>query len=355
MQWVRWLALSASLTTAVAGLPAARAAADGDGADGGAPDAAADFATRPAVRDFIGQMVARHGFDADALERLFATARFRPEIIERISRPAERTLSWAQYRRIFLTDDRIEQGVTFWNAHAGTLARAQARYGVPAEYVVAILGVETRYGRHAGSFRVLDALSTLAFDYPPRGTFFRSELEQYLLLTREEQLDPVRQTGSYAGAMGYGQFIASSYRAYAVDFDDDGVRDILSDVDDAIGSVANYFAAHGWLAGGEVARRVQVRDAAAASPLANTGLEPRVDVARLRAAGITGLDGLAAQAPVTLWRLDGPDGVEWVAGLDDFRVITRYNHSELYALAVHDLAEAIRAAHGAAAGQGDDA
>ncbi|HSG89484.1 MAG TPA: lytic murein transglycosylase B [Pseudomonadales bacterium] len=351
----RLLNASILCLVAIAALPAAGAAAQATTAGAAEPPPA--YGDRADVRAFVDRMADRHGFDRAQLQALLADARYQQTIIERISRPAERTLTWAQYRRIFLGSDRIEQGTAFWGEHADTIARAAARFGVAPEYLVAILGVETRYGRLRGDWRVLDALATLAFDYPPRGEFFGRELEEYLLLTREEGLDPRALTGSYAGAMGYGQFISSSYRAYAVDFDGDGVRDIRDDPEDAIGSVANYFARHGWRTGGEVARRVSVVDggdhADGLAALENRGLKPSLDVEALTAAGVRGLDGLASDADATLWRLEGPEGEERVVGLHNFYVITRYNHSHLYALAVHDLAMAIAAARSEALARGD--
>jgi membrane-bound lytic murein transglycosylase B len=307
----------------------------------------APFSGRAEVDAFVETLVDEHGFDADALRAVFADARPLPEVIERISAPAERTFTWAEYRDLFLKPERIEAGLAFWEANEATLARAERTFGVPPEMVLAILGVETRYGRYLGRFRVVDALATLAFDYPPRASFFRGELEAYLRLVREEGRPASDFVGSYAGAMGYGQFIPTSYRAYAVDFDGDGDRDIWEDPVDAIGSIANYFAEHGWRAGGEVRRTLEPADPGAAAPLANRGLDPKATVAELRAAGLAGLDGLPGDAPATLWRVDGPRGEAWIAGLHNFRVITRYNHSHLYGLAVADLAEAIRAARDA--------
>lgn len=303
---------------------------------------AEELADRDARLDaFVAGMVERHGFEEAALREVLRSAESRPGIIERISRPAERTLTWADYRRIFLGADRIAEGVRFVNTHGDLLARAQARFGVPPEYVAAILGVETRYGAIAGSWRVLDALYTLGFDYPPRADFFRRELEAFLLLAREEGKDPRALTGSYAGAMGWGQFIPSSFRAYAVDFDDDGTRDIWANPEDAVGSIANYFAAHGWRPGGPVLRRVVATDPAAVEGIANRGLELQSSVGELRRLGVTGLDVLAEGEAAGLWRVQGPDGEELYATFDNFYAITRYNHSHLYALAVHDLAREI--------------
>ncbi|MFU8815961.1 MAG: lytic murein transglycosylase B, partial [Pseudomonadales bacterium] len=219
----------------------------------------ADYSERADVRAYVAQLVAEHGFAADELMELFAQGERKQNILDAIARPAERVLKWHEYREIFLGEPRISQGVEFWNEHEEVLAEAERVFGVAAEYVVAIIGVETRYGRVMGSHRVLDALLTLGFDYPPRADFFRRELTQFLLLTREEGRNPVELMGSYAGAMGYGQFISSSYRAYAVDFDGDGLRDIWANTHDAIGSVANYFARHGWRAGEPVVLPAQWR------------------------------------------------------------------------------------------------
>ena len=299
----------------------------------------ADYADRVDVRGYVALLVTEHGFDEAELLALFGEAERKDRILESIARPAERTLEWHEYRNIFLKEPRISQGVEFWAANEATLAEAEATYGVAAEYIVAILGVETRYGRNAGSYRVLDALTTLAFDYPPRATFFRKELTEYLLLAREEGRDPLWFKGSYAGAMGYGQFIPSSYRAYAVDFNGDGLRDIWTDEADAIGSVANYFSRHGWQAGGPVAVQVSV-EGTASDGIANESLNLKHTVGELRELGVR-IDGLAAADPANLYRMTAADGVEYWLGLKNFYVITRYNRSRLYALAVHQLSQAI--------------
>jgi len=289
-------------------------------------------------------MVAEHGFERAALTELLAEAQSRGEIIERISRPAERTLTWAEYRRIFLGADRVADGARFVAEHRETLARAEATFGVEPIYVAAILGVETRYGRFKGDWPVLDALYTLGFDYPPRARFFRSELEAFLLLAREEGKDPRELTGSYAGAMGWGQFISSSYRAYAVDFDDDGVRDIWANPLDAVGSVANYFAEHRWQAGAEVLRDVEVDDPAAIAEFTNAGLELGTTVGALAALGVRGLDDLAPDTPAGVWRVEAENGERFVVTFGNFYTITRYNRSHLYAMAIEDLARAIEVA-----------
>ncbi|MEE4381020.1 MAG: lytic murein transglycosylase B [Pseudomonadales bacterium] len=296
-----------------------------------------------ATAAFVDRMVEEHGFDRDALEALLADAERQEKILETIARPAERRLSWGEYRRIFLGEDRIAQGVAFWDEHAELLARAEARYGVDAQIVVGILGVETRYGRLRGSWRVLDALATLAFAYPPRSGFFTGELEAFLLLMREEGLDPREPLGSYAGAMGWGQFIPSSWRAYGVDFDGDGRRDLARSLEDAVGSVAHYLARHGWRRGEPVALAVDAPADPASVPTAE-GLELRFTVGELRRLGVPGLGGLPEDAAATFLALEGEDGTAYHVGLHNLYVLTRYNRSHLYALAVRDLGRAVAAA-----------
>lgn len=319
----------------------------------------ADFSQREEVAQFVSAMAARHGYDAGALQALFRDARSSSKIINAISRPAE-ALPWHRYRGIFLKPDRIRQGLQFWRENQAQLDRVAARYGVPAEMVTAIIGVETKYGRNTGGFRVLDALATLAFDYPKRARFFAKELEHYLLLTREQSLDPRLPTGSYAGAMGIPQFIPSSYRAYAVDFDGDGLADIWENPADAIGSVGNYFKEHGWRQGGAVAVPAAVAGGDGSAAL-TAGLKPTLTMADLTALGIApeaGSAAPAASAKVKLLQLENKNGHEYWLAFHNFYVITRYNHSTLYAMAVHQLAGAIKALHEAelakSAGHGGD-
>lgn len=302
--------------------------------------ARADYSQRADVRDYLDRLVAEHGFVPEELVDLFAHAERKQSILDAIARPAERTLEWREYRDIFIQEARIAQGLEFWNEHEAVLAEAERRFGVAPEYVVAILGVETRYGRITGRYRVLDALTTLAFDYPPRADFFRGELTQFLLLAREEGKNPLELTGSYAGAMGYGQFIPSSYRAYAVDFDGDGLRDIWSNPRDAVGSIANYFARHGWRPGEDVVLRVEV-DGEEADRIANESLELTHTIAELGRLGVA-VDGLPADERAALFRMQGVEGAEYWLGLNNFHVITRYNRSRLYALAVHQLGQIIK-------------
>jgi membrane-bound lytic murein transglycosylase B len=302
--------------------------------------ALADYSRHPEVQAYVAEVAKEHGFAAAELGELFAQAERKQGIIDAISRPAERVLKWHEYREIFLKEPRISQGLEFWAEHEAVLDEAQRVFGVPPEYVVAIIGVETRYGRIMGSHRVLDALATLAFDYPPRSAFFRKELTQFLLLAREEGRSPLDLMGSYAGAMGYGQFIPSSFRAYAVDFDGDGRRDIWGNTHDAIGSVANYFKRHGWQPQGLVALPVEVRGNVS-GVLAAQSLELQHTVADLQKAGVV-VEGLAPDKRAAVFHMDGIEGDEYWLGLNNFYVITRYNRSRLYALAVHQLSQAIK-------------
>lgn len=303
--------------------------------------AATALIDRPEVQKFIDEMVNEHDFDADSLTDIFSKAKVSKSIVKAISRPAE-AKPWYKYRPIFLTDDRIKLGVKFLQKNEESLRRAEEVYGVPAEIIVAIIGVETRYGKHAGKYKVINSLSTLAFNYPKRSEFFRSELIQFLLLAREQLMDPLSVNGSYAGAMGIPQFISSSYRNYAVDFDKDGKIDIWDNPVDAIGSVGNYFKQHGWQAGKAIANRAEVANDNYLAILSK-GLEPHVSTVELVDYGIT-----AAQMPdenidIKFLEYELKNGREFWLGFDNFYVITRYNHSALYAMAVYQLSEEIRA------------
>lgn len=306
------------------------------------PVQAAGLADREDVKGFINEMHNRHGFDKQSLSELFAKTKIKQSILDAIARPAEKK-AWHEYRPIFLTESRIEGGVAFWNKNEAILERAVQKYGVAPEVIVAIIGVETRYGRYKGNYRVIDALATLGFAYPPRSTFFRKELEQYLLMTRDEKLDPLSLLGSYAGAMGQPQFISSSYRSYAIDFNADGQRDIWNNPADAIGSVANYLARHGWQAGKSVTRRLDNRNVSNEKLLNSKELKPQYSLSKLKAAGFGNIDDkLDSQQLATVIRLEGNDGAEHWLGLQNFYVITRYNHSALYAMAVYQLGQEIR-------------
>ena len=296
---------------------------------------------RAEIVEFVNDLVTNEGFDRQFLIEVLSRARFQPRIVESISKPAERTLTWAEYRRIFMTLSRISSGAEFMDEHQEVLMRASERYGVPPEMITAIIGVETLYGRYLGRYRVLDALMTLGFDYPPRSRFFRSELKEFLLLTREEKQDPSSPLGSYAGAMGYGQFISSSYRNYAVDFDGDGIRDIWTNKTDAIGSVANYLSRHGWQAGRAVTVKLS-GPGQAPGDLFNQGLKASSTLGEFATvSGIPIPGAFESDTPVSPMRLVGEDGEEFWLGLPNFYVITRYNHSHLYAMAVYQLSQAI--------------
>ena len=302
-----------------------------------------DPAAVETARDaFVERMVGEHGFDAAELGEILERAEINQSILEAISRPAERVLAWHEYQDIFMTDTRINGGVEFWQEHAGEIASASESFGVAPELLVAILGVETNYGTRMGSYRVIDALATLAFAYPPRSGFFTSELEAFFLLVREEGMDPETLLGSYAGAMGAGQFISSSFRAYAVDGNGDGVRDLWEDWEDVLASVANYFKAHGWRAGETVVERAALADGRAPGESDNS-MDLNDSLVSVREAGYGISADLPGETPVTLLSLEGEDGQEHWVGFHNFYVITRYNRSVMYALAVHQLGRAILA------------
>jgi len=295
----------------------------------------------PGIEKFIAEMESKHGFDNKKLHALFSEVEVKDSILKAISRPAEKSKPWYDYRKIFITDKRIKGGVKFWQEYAQTLADAENKYGVPAEVIIAILGVETRYGGNVGGYRVVDALSTLAFRYPPRRKFFRSELEHFLLLTREENKSRLTPIGSYAGAMGLGQFMPSSYRAYAVDFDNDGLRDIWTNRVDAIGSIANYLKRHGWVAGESITHRTKFAGQEVTA-LIKKGYKPSLTREELSTAGVS-LNGLpSGQDSIAIISLTQKNGEEYWLARQNFYSITRYNHSRMYAMAVTQLADAIR-------------
>ncbi len=293
-----------------------------------------------AVRNFINEMVEQYAFTANELQAVFDQANLHQSILDAISRPAE-SKPWFEYRPIFVTPDRSKGGANFWQQHATTLQQANQVYGVPQEIIVAIIGVETRYGRHTGNYPVLDALSTLAFAYPPRSSFFRKELKEYLLMTREEGLPPAQQLGSYAGAMGLPQFIPSSFRSYAVDFDHDGKRDLWNSPADAIGSVGNYFKRHAWKPGQPIASPVKVHGNRYQA-LIDDNLKPRYTPQELMANGVILPQGLPPDIKGVLIQLESDNGPEYWVGWHNFYVISRYNHSALYAMAVYQLSQLIK-------------
>lgn len=309
----------------------------------GASTAWADYSQHPLADGFVQDMVSKHGFTADEVRSLLKQAEKRQSILDAIARPAEKTKTWKDYRPIFIQPLRVTNGVTFWQTHQAALAKAEINYGVPAEIIVAIIGVETNYGKNTGSYFVLDALSTLAFDYPARAPFFRAELEHYLLLTREHQQNPAQFKGSYAGAMGFGQFMPSSYRNFAVDFTGDGFADIWNNPTDAIGSVANYFVKHGWQEGKTVVVPAHLT-APRESITFNNIVPPAVTVRDWKKQGVVPNIKMPTKTPAIAIEFDGAKGLEYWFGLQNFYTITRYNRSPMYAMAVYQLSLEIKAA-----------
>ena len=299
--------------------------------------AAEGFDEAAEIEPFVQNFVARHAVDAERARRLLRQAAVQERVLELIMRPAE-AKPWHAYRPIFLSDERAERGVEFWRQHRAVLDRAERELGVPAAIVVAIIGIETFYGSRKGNLRVLDSLATLAFRYPRRSEFFTSELEHFLLLVREEGLDPLTVKGSYAGAMGIPQFIASSYRNYAIDFDGDARRDLLTNAGDAIGSVARYLERHAWRRDEAVAFPATVEPEARGA-LLEQGMKPHTALADLEGVTIHGPWSAFADRPGALIELEGAKGPEHWVVLDNFYAITRYNRSKLYAMSVYQLAE----------------
>lgn len=300
----------------------------------------AGYETHPRAQILIDDLKA-DGFEESYIRDVLSGAKYQQSIIDAISRPAERRLNWGEYRAIFIEQRRINQALQFWKEHQETLLRAEEVYGVPPEIVLAIMGVETRFGRITGNYRVLDALSTLGFDYPKRADFFLGQLGDYFRLARQEGVEPGVLKGSYAGAMGYGQFIPSSFLAYAVDFDGDKQRDIWGNPVDAIGSVANYFARHGWRAGEPIISGVLL-NGQVDSEWFNQSLKPELTLGDWRQRGVVAKSEVADDQLATLMRMSSEQGDQYLLGLHNFYVITRYNHSRLYANAVRELSEAIR-------------
>lgn len=290
----------------------------------------------------MAELVQKDAFDQAYVAAVFAGIESKQSILDAMSRPAEKVKPWFEYRNIFLTPRRISGGVDFFREHEAALRRITATTGVPGEVIVAILGVETFYGTRTGSYRAVDALATLGFDFPERSTFFRKELRELFLLAREEQLEVGALLGSYAGALGPPQFIPSSYRNFAVDGDRDGRRNLLNDWDDILASIANYFVRHDWQAGQPIATRAELaRDAA--RPTGPTELALKDTVASLARQGVQFTTDLPATAPALLVTLQGEDGDEYWVGFQNYFAITRYNRSTMYALAVFQLSEAIAA------------
>jgi membrane-bound lytic murein transglycosylase B len=297
------------------------------------------FEDKQVFSEFIAEMVKEYKFDAATLNEWFKEARLHQNILDAISRPAEGK-PWYDYRPIFVNDARVRGGVQFWKENAKIIDEVVAKYQVPPEILVAIVGVETRYGQHKGTYPVFDSLSTLAFAYPPRAKFFRSELKQYLLMAREENFDPLSLKGSYAGAMGMPQFISSSFRRYAVDFDNNGQRDLWDSVADALGSVGNYFRRHGWKPGERIADEVEV-SGLKYQAMIDDSLKPRYTPEEFRLAGVALPSDLPADLKGSLVRFDNGDGAEYWVVWNNFYVISRYNHSALYSMAVYQLSKEI--------------
>ena len=294
------------------------------------------------VVEFIDEMVEKHNFDRDELSEVLAKAEIKESIIKKISTPAERTLTWGEYRKIFMTPERINAGAAFWLENREMLERIELETGVPIEMLVGIIGVETYFGRITGKDRVIDALATLAFDYPPRQTFFRKELMEFLILAREEDIDPTVPMGSYAGAMGRPQFMPSSFRAYAVDATGDGKRDIWENWADVAGSVANYFLAHRWRVDEEVVAQGTLSSAwKEPIPQPENTLKVTDTVESLSKKGVLFATELCADSQGELLTYETEDGLEHWVGFHNFFVITKYNRSIMYALAAHQLGQQI--------------
>lgn len=341
LQMLRWVALP-FLLAALLTCDCSRA--------GVAVRSESHFVDKPEVLEFIDAMVLKHHLAREDLLALFRQIQVQSRILKSIGAPAGRVKPWYEYRAVFLSALRIHGGLSFWDGNAKTLSQARQVYGVPEEMVVGILGVETRYGASTGSYRVLDALATLAFDYPGRAVFFRQELESFLMLAREEKIDPLTVKGSYAGAIGIPQFMPGSYQRFAVDFDGDGRRDLLDSTADAIGSVANYFHAHGWQTGEPVAVRADV-SGKAFQPVLDAGIKPRATVGELKKLGIAPRESVPDNLPAALISLEAPDGEEYWLVFNNFYVITRYNRSSKYAMAVYQLSQEISRQRKEAAGQ----
>jgi peptidoglycan lytic transglycosylase B len=294
---------------------------------------------RPEIVSFVNEVVSRDSLKRKAVLALLAKAEPQPKIIELMTRPAEKVTPWWEYHDRFLTPERIDLGVQFWTDHRESLERISAEHGVPPEILIAIIGVETRYGRSTGKYRVLDALATLAFDYPPRSEYFRAELEQFLLLANEDKLNPLTTTGSYAGAMGAPQFMPSTYRRYAIDANTDNKRDLWGDWDDIIASVANYLREHGWENGGPVIAEARLEPDPTFLVSGKVDLNETVD--SLDAHGVKINLSLPGDTPAVLIPAEQQDGPAYRVGFKNFYVITRYNGSARYAMSVYDLAQAI--------------
>jgi membrane-bound lytic murein transglycosylase B len=309
-----------------------------------APAASSSWASRPEVVEFVREMVDKHGFDQAGLIDVFERTRTADVALKLIAPPpVTGKRSWSAYRARFVEPVRIRDGLRFWREQADPIRRASERFGVPQEIIVAIIGVETVYGRNTGDFKVMDALTTLAFDYPRRAPFFREELEQFLLLSRDAAVDPLQWRGSYAGAIGLPQFMPGSIRRHAIDFDGDGRVDLRTSASDAVGSVARFLSNHGWRPGEPTYFQAIVEDEARARAAVEAGVPPKLSLTELAALGVSSPQSIAGAEPLSL--IDLPDGdkpTQYVLGTNNFWVITRYNRSYFYAMSVIDLARALK-------------
>ena len=329
----RRIVVSSVLLAVISGIPAAVVAHE---------RSAGGYLGRSDVSEFIDELTKESNFSRQELEQLIGRAERSERALELISKPAEGTLQWKDYRKIFLTPERIAKGVAFWEKNANTLNAVEKELKVPASIIVAIIGVETYYGRQTGGFRVIDALTTLGFDFPKRSKFFRQELKNFLLLVQEQNLNIDELTGSYAGAMGIPQFMPSSYRAYALDYTGDQQANIWRNDADAIASVANYLQQHGWKYGNHIAFEATVSGKGYAKVI-SSGLQPDKRLIQVQKAGWSVSGSIPKSAKVLPMRHEGSAGPEYWLGLHNFYVITRYNRSQMYALAVYQLAREIKA------------
>jgi len=300
-----------------------------------------NYSQRPDVHEFINKMSEKHDFDREELCELFSNVKYEPQIFKTLEKPHEgKATPWYTYQAIFITPKRAKEGAEFWKANEKTLAKVEKEYGVPAEIIVAIIGVETRYGQNKGSYRVIDALTNLAFDYPRRAEYFRGELEEYLLLSREQNLNPLEPVGSYAGAIGEPQFMPSSYRLYGIDFSGEHHADLCNNNADVIASVANYFKKHGWKTGEPIVIRAHVTGSEY-SHFITKRLKPIWSIEELSKHGVTAQKGVSPKTPVVFMLFEGKCGPEYWLGCKNFYAITRYNSSRYYAMAVYQLSQKI--------------
>lgn len=306
---------------------------------------AGDFDHYDSLKTLINEMANEGSYTKDELDNLFANVNRLDNVLALMNRPAEKVKTWQEYRPAFLTKTNINKGLEFWHKYHEALDVAEQQFGVPPEIIIAILGVETRYGSNKGRIKVINALSTLAFDFPRRSDFFSKELKQFLMLSKEQGLNPLAVQGSYAGAMGYPQFMPSSWRNLGIDFDGDNKADLINNPIDAIGSIGNYFAANGWQKDQPIAMRGNITGNNYDEIINTKELKTLNTLAELQAKGLNTSDNsIATTTPVSALRLQGNNGAEFWLAFDNFYVITKYNRSTLYAMAVFQLSQAIKEA-----------